>query len=464
MAQRGGQRRGHPDPAPSTGLERCYMLMATVLTKLTHESSLLALDFEAFKRQESTFIVLNLTVLASLLLIHTLFSSFFGSPPRLLLVVLAAGFLLNVMEMIWLQGAKALNARGILFLTWSSITLNMTLAFVLASLSYRQDMQYFALLVAPVLQSAFRFSLGITVAVVSVSTALEFFWVWNYFRLHPPSEVAEYMEAATVGLIYAIVGILVWMLVNQLRSKEADLSKSLAELEEAKERLSIEEKLAVVGRFSSAIAHEIRNPVAMISSALDTAFNSAVSPAEQKEMFEIAGKEAARLEKLTTDFLVYARPMPPAKRLADVAEFIAYVAEVCRPRGAVRSVAIRAEASVELRANIDGDQVQQALLNLVMNGIEASPSGGTVHLRGTRDNGLIRVEVENANGPIPPDAVNRIFEPFFTTKPTGTGLGLAIARNIARGHGGELVLSRNQTGAVQFSMTLPACTGEPDPS
>ena len=440
------------------------MLMATVLERLTRGSSFLALDFEAFKRQESTFIVLNLTVLSSLLLIHTLFSSFFGSPPRLLLVVLAVGFLVNVIEMIWLQGAKALSARGILFLTWLSIALNMTLGFVLASLSYRQDMQYFALLVAPVLQSAFRFSFGTTVAVVSVSTALEFFWVWNYFRLHPPTEVAEYMEAATVGLIYAIVGILVWTLVNQVRSKEADLTRSLADLEAARERLLIEEKLAAVGRFSSAIAHEIRNPVAMISSALSTAFNGAVSPAERQEMFEIAGKEASRLEKLTTDFLVYARPMPPARRPADVAEFIAYVAEVCRPRGTEKAVTIRAEAPAELRANMDGDQVQQALFNLVMNGIEASLAGGTVHLRGTRANGVIRVDVENANGPIPPDAVDRIFEPFFTTKPTGTGLGLAIARNIARGHGGELILSRNQTGVVQFSMTLPAGTAEPETS
>jgi two-component system sensor kinase FixL len=81
-------------------------------------------------------------------------------------------------------------------------------------------------------------------------------------------------------------------------------------------------------------------------------------------------------------------------------------------------------------------------------------------LRGKRDDGSIRIEIENANGPIPRDAVDCVFEPFFTTKPSGTGLGLAIARNIARGHGGELVLSRNQADSVQFSITLPAYTGE----
>jgi two-component system, NtrC family, sensor histidine kinase HydH len=177
-------------------------------------------------------------------------------------------------------------------------------------------------------------------------------------------------------------------------------------------------------------------------------------------MFEIAAKEAARLEKLTTDFLVYARPRPPAKQLGDVAESIAYVADICRPRATEKAVTIGAEAPDGLRSNMDAGQVQQALLNLVINAIEASPSGGVILLRGLRDKGLIRIEIENSTGPIPREAVDRVFEPFFTTKPSGTGLGLAIARNIARGHGGELALSQNRAGSVQFSITLPAYTGE----
>lgn len=295
------------------------MLMANVLRRLIRESALLAPDLPSFKRQESIFIVLNLVVLAALLLIHTLFPNYFGRPPRLLIVVLAIGFLANVIELIWVPGARSLSATGVVVLTWSTISLNMALAFALASLSYRQDTQYFALLVAPVLQAAFRFSLGPTIAVIAASTTLEFFWVWNYFRLHPPSQISEYMEAGTIALINAIVGTLVWTLVNYLRSKEADLTTSLAELEHTKEQLLIEEKLAAVGRFSSAIAHEIRNPVAMISSALATAFNDGLDSRERQEMFEIAAKEASRLEKLTIDFLAYARPMLPARQPCDVA-------------------------------------------------------------------------------------------------------------------------------------------------
>jgi len=305
--------------------------MSNFVEKLIRESLLPPSDPWSFKRQESTFVVLNLIVLAALLLIHTLFSSVFGNPPRILLIVLAAGFLVYVVELIWVQGVKTLSARVIVFLTWFTIALNMTLAFALASLSYRQDTQYFALLVGPILQSAFRFSFGRMILVVFVSSVLEVFWVWNFFRLHPPTQMAEYMEAGTVSLIYASVGVLVWVLVNHLHAREADLRASLARLEQAKERLLIEEKLAAVGRFSVAIAHEIRNPVAMISSALATAFAIDPDSTERQAMFEIAAKEAGRLEKLTTDFLVYAKPRHPAKQICDVSESIIYIADICRP-------------------------------------------------------------------------------------------------------------------------------------
>jgi signal transduction histidine kinase len=431
------------------------MLMANVLRKLIRESSLLAPDFPSFKRQESAFVILNLFVLSVLLLIHTLFSSYFGTPPHSLIVVLAIGFFLNVVELIWLQSPRSLNATGIVILTWIAIVVNMGIAFTLASLSYRQDTQYFALLVAPILQAAFRFSFGSMLAVMVAGTTLDFFWVWNYFRSHPPSQISEYMEAGTISLIYATTGTLVWMLVSYLRSKQV-------ELERAREQLSTEEKLAAVGRLSSAIAHEIRNPVAMISSALATARNSGLSSEERQEMFEIAANEASRLEKLTTDFLAYARPRSPARQLSDLAESIAYIADVCRPHARERCVTIRADAPDGLCANVDSGQIQQALLNLVMNAIEASPSGAVVALRGKWEDGEIRVEIENANGRIPEEAVGHVFEPFFTTKPSGTGLGLAIARNIARGHGGELSLSRNDDSSVQFRLSVPAYTEGPD--
>jgi len=113
-----------------------------------------------------------------------------------------------------------------------------------------------------------------------------------------------------------------------------------------------------------------------------------------------------------------------------------------------------------LEGEFDGFQIRQALLNLVLNAVEACQHSDTVTLRaGTDGNGAIIIDVIDPAGPIPPDVTARIFEPFFTTKPSGTGLGLAIARNIARAHHGDLVLKISQPGQVCFSMNIPARPG-----
>jgi two-component system sensor histidine kinase HydH len=436
------------------------MLITTFVKQIVRESSLVAPDFGSFRRQESTFAGVNLFLLAALLITHICFPDYFGSPPPVLFAVMAAGLAANAMDLIWIRRAGHLSAEGTVVLTWTMIALNTGVAFALASLSYRQDVQYFALMILPIFQAAFRLSLTATLLTVTASASLIFFWVWNYFRLHPPQDINEYIEAGTIALIFAVAGALIWTLVNHLRAKQEELARSLAELERTEAKLMTEQKLAAVGRFSSAIAHEIRNPVAMISSALTTAFNRGPESPESREMFDIAAREASRLEGLTTDFLAYARPRSLSRQPCDLADSIAYVADVCRPRAAETGVAVRNESPDGLLSDADSGQLQQALLNLAMNAIEASPSGGTVVLRGTRDPQQLRIEVENSRGPIEPGAAEHIFEPFFTTKPFGTGLGLAIARSIAMAHGGELVLSRNEPEIVQFSLTLPVFESE----
>jgi len=424
--------------------------------RLYPASVVLALDLDSFRQQESTFVILNLFVLATLLLIHTLFASHWGNPSAALITILAGAFLAQGAELFWLVArAKPLSRAGITFLTWSSICLNIAVAMVLAEVTSREDTQYFILMVVPVLVAAFRLSLLPTLVVVASVDFINFLWVWHYAQHQSPTPVGEYIEAGTVSLIYTVVGVLVWLLVNHLHQKEARLSQSLQELERARDRLMQEERLAAVGRLASAVAHEIRNPVSAIVSALSTAARNELAAADREEMFQIAGKEAARLERLTTDFLAYARPRGPERTSCSVGDTLGYVAEVCGPRAGERGVTIRAEAPGGLVAEMDAGQVQRALVNLVMNGVEASSSEGSVDLRASADgDGSVRIEVEDTGAAIPKEAVARIFEPFFTTKPEGTGLGLAIARNVARAHGGDLVLSANEPGRVCFSMTL----------
>jgi two-component system sensor histidine kinase AtoS len=279
-----------------------------------------------------------------------------------------------------------------------------------------------------------------------------------YFGKHPPLDVGEYFEAGITSLVFAIVGVLVWMLVGDLRRKESRLASNVLDLERAREKLLREEKLAAMGRLSSAIAHEIRNPVAMIASSLATA--KQLSGSEREEMFEIASDEANRLAQLTSGFLDYASTRPPTPTDTPVADTVAYVADAARAYASHKGVRFEVEAPDNLMIRADASQVQQALMNLVLNAVDASPQAGTIALVGRCSDRGAAIDVENTGAPISESALARIFEPFFTTKPRGTGLGLAIARNIARAQGGDLILADNHPACVRFSLILPTPNGK----
>jgi len=413
-------------------------------------------DFLSFRQQERIFATLNLVLLVFLCAAQFAWAQYLGTPHQQVLALLGIGIVANLTELIWLNRRKELRSSSVLRLTWTMIAIHLAIAFGIASYSYKTDIQYFALMIPAILQAAFRFSRIATAFTVAVSDGLIFFWVWHYFRVHPPIDPNSYIEAGTVALIYAIMCFLVWTLVNHLRRKERELLLSLDRLEKTEAKLLEEGKLAAVGRFSSAIAHEIRNPVAMISSALATAANREPGSDENREMYEIATNEAARLERLTTDFLAYARPRSPSLALSDVSDSIGYIADICRPRADARSIEVHYQCEKPLWAEIDTGQLQQALLNLAMNAVEASAPGGTVSLRGRNDGPRVIIEIENGNGPIPATTVPFIFEPFFTTKPGGTGLGMGIARNIVLAHGGDIILAQNDTQAIRFVLSLPA--------
>ena len=137
-----------------------------------------------------------------------------------------------------------------------------------------------------------------------------------------------------ISVIYGLMGSLVWYLVNQLKNNQVKLTTSLVALRGTREELIRKEKLAAVGRLASGIAHEIRNPVAMISSSLATAAETGLGEEEREEMFSIASRQAKRLEALTADFLTYARPSVPQRSRVLVNELLSYIADVIRMHAA----------------------------------------------------------------------------------------------------------------------------------
>lgn len=412
-------------------------------------STLAADDQESFRGQELVFASLNLMLIGALLLLQEISRLVKGRPEASVVFVLAIGFVVQAIQLIWLRKSVAPSRATRRIFTYWSLGFNSTLALVLTTLTIRGDTAYYALMLVPILQAAFRLGLGATGAVILLAVFITFMGAWGL-------KFGEYIEAGAMAVIYSVMGVLVWLLVNNLRAREARFARSLEELDRTRQQLLSEEKHAAIGRFSRALAHEIRNPVAMISSSLTTARRPGQSDEEREEMFAIAAKEATRLERLTTDFLIYARPRAVQLAPGNLVDTLNYVATVARAHAGNEGVAIEVSADGELEGEFDATQIQQALLNLVLNAIDACHRGDWVKLNAAiNGSGVMRIDVVNPAGPIPPETVRRIFEPLFTTKPRGSGLGLPIARNIARAHGGDVVLGINEPGRVCFSIEIP---------
>ncbi|HZY71976.1 sensor histidine kinase [Edaphobacter flagellatus] len=386
-----------------------------------------------------------------------LFTTFLTLPPRPVFFLVSFAVGLRLIEIV---SAKQLLAKHVLSSRWfaaASISWTLALALLLAVLTRQPDTHYFGMLILPILEAAIYFSLMTTLLVAMAASSLSLFWVAYVAHFRSPFPAGEILEASTLVLVYFIIGCLVWLLVHMLRDREEQLQQQLDDLNATRGKLIEEEKLAAIGRLASAVAHEIRNPVAIISSALETSASTSLASIEREEMARIAGLEAKRLEKLTTDFLSYAKPgSAPFERL-DAATLVGYIVSIMQPQALQKGLRIEVETNDPGSIYGDEGQLQQMLLNIMRNAIEASPRNGCVLLTVVREpNENHQIRIENAGPAIPPHVVHHIFEPFFTAKQGGTGLGLAIARSIVDRHYGELHLERNETDHVVFAITLPS--------
>ncbi len=411
---------------------------------------------EAVRRQESSLILLNLAVLAGIAVVHALFAPSLGAPSRLFFLVLAARFLMQTVELTWLASGRPADAALHVY-AHASIWINVAFAFALSRLGGMEDSHYVVLMVIPVVAAAFRYRPVGVALVLTAAVALTFLEIWLYFRGRAEVNFIEYFEAANVVLVYLVVAAVVALLARQLRREGRALSSSLTELRRTRDRLVEEESLAAVGRLASAIAHEVRNPVGMIVSSVALLEDGGMA---RDEVCSIVRTEAGRLERLTTDFLSYARQKPPERETTDMTTALGYVAELAGARMAERGLTLDVRCPDGLTADVDPYQIHQALLNLVLNAAAASPPGGEIVVEASAPGTDVVLAVENQGDPIAAGVAARVFEPFFTTRPSGTGLGLAITRSVAERHGGSARLVVNRPGRVRFEIRIPEGGGK----
>jgi signal transduction histidine kinase len=415
----------------------------------------------------STFVnrsIIGSVYLAVLLIFFAaqmLFTTFLTLPPLSVFLLVAFASSLRLIEILYAEQIVTKDKSSSQRFAVSSIAWTLVLALLLAVLTRQPDTHYFGMLILPVLEAAIYFSFAITLLISAAASTISLFWVAYAANFTPPFQSGEILEASTLVLVYFIVGCLVWLLVHMLRDREEQLRQQLDDLEATRGKLIEEEKLAAIGRLASAVAHEIRNPVAIISSALETAASASFASKEREEMSRIAGMEAKRLEKLTTDFLSYARPGNASFRQVDVTALVGYIVSIVQPQAIQKDLQIEVKMCDTCCVYGNEGQLQQVLLNLMRNAIEASPQNGSIRITVVKQSReALQISIENAGPAIPRRAADHIFEPFFTAKEGGTGLGLAIARSIIDRHHGELYLEQNKPDHIVFTVCLPSINKE----
>jgi PAS domain S-box-containing protein len=242
----------------------------------------------------------------------------------------------------------------------------------------------------------------------------------------------------------------------------------LTRLKRMEERIRQLDRLAALGRFTTSVAHEIRNPLAGIAAGVEYLKKGFAAGSPQQENVEFIQNEIARLDRIVGDLFTVTHPKKLSPRRSDAREILE------RSLHSIHSLltekGLRVEWTVPPHVPtvlMDPDQMQQVFINLVKNATEASPRGGRVGLRlsvGPAEpeslseapaGPFLHVAVEDGGPGIPTENLLRIFEPFFTTTPGGTGLGLYVSHDIVKRHGGSLRARSEAGGGACFVVELP---------
>jgi two-component system, NtrC family, sensor histidine kinase PilS len=236
----------------------------------------------------------------------------------------------------------------------------------------------------------------------------------------------------------------------------------LTKLKAIEEHIQRMERLVLAGRFAAEVAHEIKNPLAAMSGAMQMLKEEMGQNALNMKLMGIVQREIERINGLVTEFLWMAKGSPKSAQIEDVAvcsvieEIIALLKN---KKQATASHIIRTDLQTRPIIAIDPDHLHRVLWNLLVNALEAMPEGGeltiSVNSQGPPDR-PVRIEICDTGCGIPNGAFKRIFDPFFTTKTNGTGLGLSIVYQLVEKAGGSIEVIRSQTGiGTTFSLFFP---------
>lgn len=258
------------------------------------------------------------------------------------------------------------------------------------------------------------------------------------------------------------VGISTSVLFDENREARGVIAifQDITESKLVEERIRYADRMAAIGELSASIAHEIRNPLASISGSVEVLKNDLTLEGDNEKLMSLIIKESLRLNKILSDFLVYARVGRTQLKKVELNRVVSDAIDVARRHPAFKSgtkIELHSENNV-VYVSGDEDQLKQLILNLIVNACESM----------TKESGLIRFEVttvrdirledrvcltirDNGHG-IPPEKLSKIFIPFYSTKKEGTGLGLAIVSRLMEAHNGRVEVSSKVGVGSEFRL------------
>ncbi|MDV2495803.1 MAG: ATP-binding protein [bacterium] len=240
---------------------------------------------------------------------------------------------------------------------------------------------------------------------------------------------------------------------------ETAFTAILRDIKRAEEQLIRSEKLAAVGRMTAGVAHEILNPLNIITLGLHMMADDPDTPPEFVDQVRVLEGQAIRIAKISQGLLSYARQRPVERRRFDFNETVRRTLDLVSHELRLRAVEVELRLAEGLPPILaDEDQIQQVILNLLTNAHDAMPEGGrlVLHTEAVRDDGrqFVELRVEDTGEGIDPDHLGKLFDPFFTTKHEGTGLGLSICQGIIEAHGGAIRAENLPEGGTSFIIRL----------
>jgi signal transduction histidine kinase len=243
-----------------------------------------------------------------------------------------------------------------------------------------------------------------------------------------------------------------------------DLSESTIRLDRVTSEKQMLRPMADLGRLSASLAHEIRNPLAVLSNVASTLrrhARSGVEGEEFKALVEMLQEETDRLARLVDDLLLFSQSGRVSREPVDAAQVIDLAVADVREQFAVEgdnTIDVHIEPDLPALTG-STESLRRAFVNLLTNAIQSSNGHTAVRAIARRNpdrSDVVMIGVEDAAGGVPEDLMSEIFEPFFSTRPTGTGLGLPIVKSIVEAHSGDLLLENRPGKGATFWMCLPS--------